>query len=67
MMWSEVLQECREKNKKALARRGRKFPPSKQECVSDNELLKQIASLGAFDHPHYERLLGEAHHRWGTK
>lgn len=62
--WVEMLEVCRNKDKTTLAYMGRKFAPLKQDCISDNELIKQIASLGSFDHPLFEDLLGEAHRRW---
>ena len=63
--WTDMLAICREKDKKKLATIGKDYPPvAKQETVTDNELIKQIASLGAYDHPLYKRLLAEAHLRW---
>ena len=63
--WTDLLELCRKKDKKALAKIGEKYSPvPKQETVTDNELIKQIASLGAFDHPLFKRLLREAHQRW---
>lgn len=65
-MWEQVLHECRTNNKEALAARGRSLPRvERQEMVSDKELITQIKSLGAFDHPHFKRLMAEAHQRWG--
>lgn len=62
--WVEMLEVCRRKDKKTLAYLGRKYQGSHQPCVSDDELIKQIASLGSFDHPLFEELLGEAYTRW---